>query len=251
MVTGLPALQFVRELDFKIVKEEWSIIKLADGSIIKFKPVLLRVFETDAKDPITGEPVYSVESQNIAVVKSPKELRGRPSEHVPPLPEALKMPHEEVEVLEVSDPHWNTYELETGKRIRTKAVITNVYRIEGVFDRYGNPCYVVLSQMVVGRSRLSLEEPKRTVQSFGEIYSSLPRFELSSAPRYLLIPNWSSQERLLSWTMPPITLHEDKLVIDLKTMEVGRPYQVEYKGRVRIFVKVREGVIDVYEVIEG
>jgi hypothetical protein len=46
-----PAPRIVKELDFKIIKEDWFVYKLKDGSILKVKPVLVRVFETDQVDP--------------------------------------------------------------------------------------------------------------------------------------------------------------------------------------------------------
>ena len=211
-----PEPRLVKELDFKVIKEEWLTIKLKDNSIIKFKPILMRVFETDAKDPSRDEPMLAVEGQNILSVRSPEDQRGKPSEHIPPSPEALKMPKEEVEVIETTDPSWNLYELESGKRIKTKNVITNIYKIKDVFDRYGNPYYVVMSQMVIGSSQLRFQPPELSTESIGKIYPPLPRFENTLPSGILTYPT-------------PLP---------------------NYKGRVHLFVKVREGVIGVYEVIE-
>jgi len=48
----------------------------------------------------------------------------------------------------------------------------------------------------------------------------------------------------------PIKLQEDKLVIDPSKMEKWTPYQLEYQGRIYLFVKTGKNIIDVYEVIE-
>lgn len=143
--------RLIRELDFKVEKEEWLVIKLRDGSTIKFKTVLLKVFETDIKNPM-GEPLYSLEGHNVVSVRSPESLRGKPSERLPDPLEALKMPKEEIEIVEIIDPSWNSYVLENGKRIKTKTIITNIYRIKDIFDKYGNPYYVIESQTIASSS---------------------------------------------------------------------------------------------------
>ncbi|MCD6530739.1 hypothetical protein J7L06_10745, partial [Candidatus Bathyarchaeota archaeon] len=230
---------------------------LKDGSIVKFKPVLMKVFETDAKDPMTGETVYAYEGHNVVTVRSPEDLRGKPSEHIPPPPEALKMPKEEVEVIETVDPSWNIYELENGKRVKTKAVITNVYKIKDVFDRYGNPYYVVTSQMVVSSSPSRLLLPELSATEDTDIHFPPRGFrflELDPLPPVqstLLAPRfWPQEKALPDWTKPPIKFQEGKLVIDPREMTIGHAYQVKYQGRVHLFIKRAQNIIDVYEVIE-
>ncbi|ADB57629.1 hypothetical protein [Archaeoglobus profundus] len=143
----------LRELDFKTIREEWMNIQLEDGTVIRFKSVLVRVFETGRHDPITGEPIYHVEGQNIVVARAPDELKGAPSDFIPPIPELVKKKKPiEVKIKGITGDEWNEYELETGKRIKTKTVITKVLRIDGYYDRYGNPIYIVQSQMIATSS---------------------------------------------------------------------------------------------------
>ncbi|MCD6139316.1 MAG: hypothetical protein J7J91_12255 [Deltaproteobacteria bacterium] len=144
----LPRL--TKEIDFKTVKEEWLTIELEDGTIIKFKSVLLRVFETDKVDPITGERIYYVEGQNIVVARAPDKLKGKPSEHIPPIQELVKKGNPvEVKVKKIYEDGWNEYELENGDRLRVKPVITKVLKIKGFYDKHGDPIYIVQSQLVV------------------------------------------------------------------------------------------------------
>jgi hypothetical protein len=44
---------------------------------------------------------------------------------------------------------WNEYILEDGTVLRMKLVVTEVYRIEGLYDNDGNPVYQVKSSNVV------------------------------------------------------------------------------------------------------
>jgi len=259
-----PAPRLVKELDFKVIEEKWLTIKLKDGSVIKFKPVLVRVFETDAKDPLTGEPVHGFEGQNVVTVRSPENLRGPPSEHIPLVHDALKMPKEEVEVVEIIDPGWNLYELENGKKIKTKAVITSVYKIKDVFDRYGNPYYVVMSQMVVGSSSIRLPDTYfdhefiggRVVVYLEYLPSPNMVFELVCpqpiSPQFLLIRQlltkfqqaypllvWKTQETMVQ-VLRRITPIRVKLSEDVLT-----PIEEGLFAR-----KTADGKIEIFEVIE-
>lgn len=148
----------VRELTFKIIREEWWKLHLEDGSIIRVKPVLVRCLESDQQDPITGKTILGFESQNVLAVSSPDKLKGTPSPSLPDPPTALRSADkEEVKVVKVEEPlgepysGWNLYEIvETGERVKAKLVPVAVYRIKGYFDRYGNPYYVVQSSIVWG-----------------------------------------------------------------------------------------------------
>ena len=44
--------------------------------------------------------------------------------------------------------HWNEYILEDGSVLRMKMVVTEVYRLEGMFDVEGNPIYHIKSTNV-------------------------------------------------------------------------------------------------------
>lgn len=139
----------MRELDFRARKEEWLNVFLEDGTVIRFKSVLTRIFDTGQRD-VLGEPIYRIDSQNVVVARSPEELRGQPSEFVPPIQEIVKRRKPTVvKIKAIVGDDWNEYELEDGSVIRTKTVITKVLRLDGYFDPYGNPIYVVLSQMIV------------------------------------------------------------------------------------------------------
>lgn len=48
--------------------EQWIRIELEDGTILKFKAIILKVSRLEENTPL-GEPQYVVESQNVAVVE--------------------------------------------------------------------------------------------------------------------------------------------------------------------------------------
>ena len=44
---------------------------------------------------------------------------------------------------------WNEYDLEDGSTVRMKTVVTDVIRLEDIYDREGNPVYTIKSGNMV------------------------------------------------------------------------------------------------------
>ncbi|MFQ6000007.1 MAG: hypothetical protein ACE5J6_04440 [Candidatus Bathyarchaeia archaeon] len=67
------------EVDFENQKEEWNVYKLADGTTLKVKLVLVNVVRSrDKYDPL-GNPIYGITSQNIVkVLNVPEKLKRKP-----------------------------------------------------------------------------------------------------------------------------------------------------------------------------
>ena len=51
-----------------------------------------------------------------------------------------------------SGEHWNEYLADDGSVIRVKLVVTDIVRVDGVFDAQGQPAYLVQSSNVVSVS---------------------------------------------------------------------------------------------------
>ncbi|MHA1615877.1 MAG: hypothetical protein ACTSX9_00995 [Candidatus Njordarchaeales archaeon] len=58
------------EIKFEPIKEDWNIYRLEDGRILKVKLVLVKVYKTSERDPITGEPIYVTVSTNVVTTSS-------------------------------------------------------------------------------------------------------------------------------------------------------------------------------------
>ena len=55
-------------------EDHWIILKLKDGSILKFRSIVTAIFRV-GNDPNTGLPVYAIQNTNaVRVVTIPKEL---------------------------------------------------------------------------------------------------------------------------------------------------------------------------------
>ena len=66
------------EVDFENEKEHWNIYKLADGSTLKVKLVLVNVVRSRDNYDSLGNPIYGITSQNIVkVLNAPKKLKQK------------------------------------------------------------------------------------------------------------------------------------------------------------------------------
>jgi hypothetical protein len=54
------------EMEFTPKKEEWNIYKLEDGTIIKLKTIVTKIIKLNIRHPVTNDPIFSINSQNIA-----------------------------------------------------------------------------------------------------------------------------------------------------------------------------------------
>jgi len=62
------------ELEFEIIEEKWNIYKLSDGSVLKIRPIVVKVFKSNRKTP-DGQDLYGFGGQNIVSAKVPKSLK--------------------------------------------------------------------------------------------------------------------------------------------------------------------------------
>jgi len=62
------------EVEVLEAKEAWSEYRLADGTVLRVKPILIAVSRADDTEPATGEPVYNMKSTlvtDVRVAKTP------------------------------------------------------------------------------------------------------------------------------------------------------------------------------------
>lgn len=65
-----------QELDFEVVKEEWSEYRFDDGTIFKVKQVLTKAAKTSLYDS-RGDPLYLINNQPMMDISVPKEVREK------------------------------------------------------------------------------------------------------------------------------------------------------------------------------
>lgn len=134
------------EIEFTIDKEGWNTYELTDGTILKIRPIVVKIFKTKPLAPSKGEG-FGIAAQNIVVAKARSDKKGVPGPQPLP-PDAIdKAPKTKVGYTE-KDEVWNSYMLPGNKRLRLRLIVTSVARAEGLYDPFGNPIYVVASDNI-------------------------------------------------------------------------------------------------------
>lgn len=64
-------------IDVNQSSEQWNTYLLDDGSTLRAKLVVTKVFRIDNSYDVEGNPVYSFHSQNICTVQAPENLRKK------------------------------------------------------------------------------------------------------------------------------------------------------------------------------
>jgi hypothetical protein len=63
--------QNTTEIEIVEAKERWSEYRLADGTILRLRPVMIAVFRADGQYTPEGDPVYNMKSTLITDVRGP------------------------------------------------------------------------------------------------------------------------------------------------------------------------------------
>ena len=59
------------EVEILEAKERWSEYRLADGTTLRLRPVMISVFRADGQYTPDGDPVYNLKSTLITDVRAP------------------------------------------------------------------------------------------------------------------------------------------------------------------------------------
>ena len=62
--------QATTEVEVLEAKERWSEYRLADGTILRLKPVIIAIFRAEGQYAQDGEPVYNMKSTLITDVRA-------------------------------------------------------------------------------------------------------------------------------------------------------------------------------------
>jgi hypothetical protein len=66
------SLQNETEVEVSEAKELWSEYRLADGTVLRVKPIMIAVSRADDSGATNGEPVYNLKSTLVTDVRSAK-----------------------------------------------------------------------------------------------------------------------------------------------------------------------------------
>jgi hypothetical protein len=127
-------------------KEDWSVYKLEDGTIAKARFILIKAVREARRDEF-GNPVYSLNSQNLVGSIPPKSLVKSPSPPFTPEELSSSIDKEDIEFKIIKEP-WNEFHLADGTIIRAKMVLTMISRTNK-FGSYGEPIYLTNAQPMI------------------------------------------------------------------------------------------------------
>ena len=68
------AFRGTSEVEMLEAKERWNEYRLADGTTLRLKPVMIAIFRADGEYTPDGEPVYNMKSTLITDVRAPATL---------------------------------------------------------------------------------------------------------------------------------------------------------------------------------
>ena len=63
------ALPSATEIDVVVAKEAWSEYRLADGTVLRVKPIMIGVSRVNGAETADGEPVYNMRSTLVTDVR--------------------------------------------------------------------------------------------------------------------------------------------------------------------------------------
>ena len=135
-------------LDFKVIKEIWNEYELKDNTKIRGRMFLTRISENKNKPrPATTNPKdqfvdYQFSFSKHFEVFAPKDQVRTPTK-IPNVNEISQDKKIEVDPLTMSEP-WNIYEVvKNGTIIKAKLVVSEIFRVDGVYDQFGQPYYIL------------------------------------------------------------------------------------------------------------
>lgn len=125
------------EIDFQVVKEEYTRYLLDDRTLLKVKIPATKMIESDMIDA-TGYPSIAVNTTSIVCAIVPEHLKKEPSSTG--INPSVDRP---VEVnFSMSEEVWQEYHTKDGYKILVRPVVTKVLKYDK-YNTFGEPIYSV------------------------------------------------------------------------------------------------------------
>ncbi len=146
MSTGIPPM---REVDFMILKEDWSRYLLHDGTELRVRTVVRKIVEQGQPNPM-GYPNFGLESINAVSAIVPERLKRKPSTEI------LDVSKEKGQELKFTprDELWQEYQTTTGFKVLVKPILTKVFVYEK-YNGFGEPIYNAIVQPLINVEKMS------------------------------------------------------------------------------------------------
>jgi hypothetical protein len=130
-------------LEFEVEKEDWNILDLEDGPIIKTKFLMISLKKSEDEK---GRG-FETNALNIVGVMTPPERRGPHSDR-DYTPEEIERSIINRDVpFKTREEGWSVYKLQDGSKLSVKLVTSQISKTDK-FDRRGQSIYIVLNTAV-------------------------------------------------------------------------------------------------------
>jgi hypothetical protein len=113
-----------KEVDFEVVEEPWVRYRLKDGTIIRLRLPVLKMFESVRKGPM-GYPNFRMRSHAVVSATVPEDLKGDPSPNQEIRPEDIV---EESKIIQRLEDKWQKYGTEDGWMVKVRPVVRKIFR---------------------------------------------------------------------------------------------------------------------------
>lgn len=127
----------MHEIDFRVVKEEYTRYLLEDRTLLKVKIPAIKMIESDTVDH-TGYPVIGVNTTNIVCAIVPEHMKKKPTDTG--VGHSLDNPAE-ID-FSMTEEVWQEYHTKDGYRVLIKPVVTKVHKYNN-YNEFGEPIYSV------------------------------------------------------------------------------------------------------------
>ncbi len=138
------------EMDFVVMKEDYSRYLLSDGTILKVKIVVKKVFRTADLTPQGYPNSVSIDSFNAVVAMVQQSQKRKPSKE---RWDPTRDKGEEIK-FEPQEEKWQEYMTADGFRILVKPVMTKVIKYSKYND-FSEPVYSATIQAITNMEKLS------------------------------------------------------------------------------------------------
>lgn len=139
----------MQEVDFIVLKEDYSRFLVHDGTTLKVKIVVRKIFCSPQKTPEGYPSIIDLDSMNAVAAIVPPGLKG-PSSKEPfnpqkEKPQEIKFEEQEIKIQE--------YTTTNGYKISIKPVVVKVFKYNQR-NAYGEPVYTVSIQTITNIDKI-------------------------------------------------------------------------------------------------
>lgn len=144
---------YEKEVDFEVIAEPWTRYRLKDGTIIRLRLPVFKIFEGVARGPM-GYPNFRIGSQSSVSAVVPEHLKGNPSSVKEVTPGDFV---EESKIVQRLEGEWQVYKTESGWIVKVRPVVRKIFK-SNKFNDDREPIYNVNWEVLTDAVKAEITE---------------------------------------------------------------------------------------------